>query len=67
MATLFLIAVLFLLWIFIGGVVWLFIDYEDNRLLRWYEACPPEISFFVQPLILCCWPIGLFLRLKARD
>jgi hypothetical protein len=62
------------LWIFgviianmvLGAVVWTAIDHEDQRFYRWYAACPPQISWLLQPLVLMAWPVGLWLRLKGK-
>jgi hypothetical protein len=50
----------------LGATVWAAIDHEDQRFYRWYAACPPQISWLLQPLVLMAWPVGLWLRLKGQ-
>jgi hypothetical protein len=50
----------------LGATVWAAIDHEDQRFYRWYSACPTQISWLLQPLVLMAWPVGLWLRLKGQ-
>ena len=50
----------------IGAGVWTAIDDKDQRLYQWYKSAPRKISWWVQPLILFCWPVGVFFWWKER-
>ena len=51
----------------LGSIVWCSIDYPDQRLFKWMVSAPPEIDWLTAPLVLTCWPIGLYFRIKNRD
>jgi hypothetical protein len=48
----------------VGGAVWVALDDEDESLYKWYSSCPPKVAWFVQPLVLTLWPVGLFFYYK---
>jgi hypothetical protein len=50
----------------VGAIVWAHLDYEDQRLYDWYAKCPKSIAWFACPLVLMCWPVGVWLRLTGR-
>ena len=45
----------------VGAGVYAAIDTDDQQWFIWYRDCPPEVAWFVQPLVLELWPIGLWL------
>src|SRR5688572_15657015 len=49
------------LWMCIGAAVWEAIDTEERDFWKWYSACDPRIAWFAQPLVLLCWPGGMYL------
>ena len=53
----------------IGAIILDCIDTEDEALYRWFDSCPRELAWFLQPLILTVWPgfLLLWLRLKIMD
>lgn len=45
----------------VGAVVWSCIDDAQQSLLRWYQDCPAQLAFLLQPLVLTLWVVGLCL------
>ena len=50
----------------VGAGVWASIDDKEQRMLRWYKDCPPQIAWLAQPLVLMAWPIGLWLWCRNK-
>ena len=45
----------------VGAFVLSAIDDRDRSLYNWYDRCPPEIAWIMQPIILTAWPIILLI------
>lgn len=47
-----------------GACVWLWLDDDQQSLYDWY--CKAPLPVIIQPIVLNCWPIGLFFVLRDR-
>ena len=50
----------------LGAAVWVAIDDKEQRFYKRYERCPPQVSWFLQPMILTAWPVGLWLWWRRK-
>ena len=53
------------LYFFLGCLILSATD-RDGDILRWFDSCPPSVSWLLQPTALAAWPVVVSVWLLRR-
>lgn len=54
------------IYLIVGAGVWAAIDDDAQSFYHWYKSAPQRLAWLAQPIVLCAWPIALWLRYRRK-